>query len=106
MAGPTLAFDGEAGVPLTPAEAAGGWTLSSNGRPVCTVFLSARHTVRAGANCEAVLRAEPVAWAPAADGVRLTGPNGQTVMAFDRWSNSLFVSRVGSYADVQMRRGG
>lgn len=104
FAGPALA-DREAGVPLSPAEAVGGWTLSTNGRTVCTIRLGARHTVRADAACSGLLPNEPTGWAPTADGMRLTGPGGQTVMSFDRWSNSLFVSRVGSSADVQMRRG-
>jgi hypothetical protein len=106
LAGPSLAFDREAGVPLTPAEAVGGWTLSTNGRAVCMIHLGARHTVRAGAACAGLLPMEPTAWAPTANGMRLVGAGGQTLMAFDRWSNSLFVSRVGSAADVQMRRAG
>lgn len=105
FAGPGLASDHEAGVPLTPAEAAGGWILSSNGQAVCMIRLAARHVVHADATCSGVLPAEPTSWTPTADGMRLVGPGGQTVMAFDRWSNSLFVSKLGSFADVQMRRG-
>ncbi|HWD67110.1 MAG TPA: AprI/Inh family metalloprotease inhibitor [Caulobacteraceae bacterium] len=105
LAGPTLAADREAGVPLTSAEAVGGWTLSNQGRAVCMVRLGARHTVRTDGDCSGALSAQPTGWAPTHDGMRLTGPGGQTVMAFDRWSNSLFVSEKGSAADVQLRRG-
>jgi hypothetical protein len=105
LAGPTLAADREAGVPLTPAEAVGGWTLSNQGHAVCMVRLGARHTVRTDGDCSGALSARPTGWAPTSDGMRLTGPGGQTVMAFDRWSNSLFVSEKGSTADLQLRRG-
>ena len=105
IAGPILAADREAGVPLTPAEAAGGWTLSTQGHAVCLVRLGARHTARTDGDCSGALSTQPTGWAPTEDGMRLTGPGGQTVMAFDRWSNSLFVSEKGSTADVQLRRG-
>ncbi|HEY1415768.1 MAG TPA: AprI/Inh family metalloprotease inhibitor [Caulobacteraceae bacterium] len=105
IAGPVLAADHEAGVPLTPAEAVGGWTLSTQGRAVCMIRLGARHTVRTNGDCSGALSAQPIGWAPTQDGMRLTGPGGQTVMAFDRWSNSLFVSEKGSATDAQLRRG-
>lgn len=105
LVGPALAADREAGVPLTPSEAVGGWTLSTQGRPVCMIRLGARHSVRADGDCSGALPAQPTGWAPTHDGMRLTGAGGQTVMSFDRWSNSLFVSEKGSSADVQMRRG-
>lgn len=106
LAGSVMAFDREAGVPLTPAEAAGGWTLSSNGQVVCEIRLTASHRVRAGAACSSLLADEPTAWAPTNNGVRLLDGSGRTVVSFDRWSNSLFVSVVGSQTDIQMRRGG
>jgi hypothetical protein len=37
--------------------------------------------------------------------MRLLGADGATVMTFDRWSNSLLVSRIGSAGDLQLRRG-
>jgi hypothetical protein len=105
LAGQAAAADHEAGVPLTPSEAAGGWTLSSGGQPVCMLTLGARHTVRASSSCASALPGEPTGWAPTADGMRLVGADGQTVVAFDRWSNSLFVSRISGHADLQLRRG-
>lgn len=106
IAGPTLAADAEAGVPLSPAEAVGGWALSTNGREVCTIRLGARHTVRVDTPCSGLLSTQPTSWAPTANGMKLVAADGQTVLAFDRWSNSLFVSVVGSPADIQMRRKG
>ncbi|HXV00114.1 MAG TPA: AprI/Inh family metalloprotease inhibitor [Caulobacteraceae bacterium] len=106
LAGQAVGADNEAGVPLTPAEAAGGWTLSQDNRPVCTLTLGARHTVRAGGDCAAALSGQPTGWAPTSDGMRLTGADGQTIVSFGRWSNSLFVSHVSSGRDLQLRRGG
>jgi hypothetical protein len=95
--------DHEAGVPLTPAEAAGVWTLSTGGRDVCRVTLSAAHTVQAS-SCATVLPGNPSAWTATADGMALTGAGPP--IAFHRWSNSLFVSHRASGLDVQLRRGG
>jgi hypothetical protein len=105
LAGQAAAADNEAGVPLSPVEAAGGWTLSSGGRPLCMLTLGRRHTVRTPPTCGSALPGRPTAWAPTSDGMRLVGADGQTVMAFDRWSNSLFVSHISSHADLQLRRG-
>jgi hypothetical protein len=104
LAGQAVGADNEAGVPLTPAEAAGGWTLSQNNEPVCTITLGARHTARAPSSCGSALPGQPTGWAPTADGMRLTGPGGQTIMSFGRWSNSLFVSHIGQGRDLQLRR--
>jgi hypothetical protein len=43
-----IAADHEAGVPLTPAEAVGAWTLESGGRSVCILHLSAARAGRFG----------------------------------------------------------
>jgi hypothetical protein len=103
------AEDHEAGVPLTPAEAAGAWTVESQGRAICTVTLSG---AKAGAGygakaagCGEAIPGAPVAWRPTADGMALVGADGATLIAFNRWSNSLFVSHRGSGADIQLRRG-
>ena len=98
--------DHEAGVPLTPAEAAGVWTVSSGGRDLCTLSLTAAHGVKAPATCADVLTGAPTAWTATSDGMALNGPNGQLMIAFHRWSNSLFVSHRASGLDVQLRRGG
>ncbi|MBS0361925.1 MAG: AprI/Inh family metalloprotease inhibitor [Proteobacteria bacterium] len=100
-----LAADNEAGVPLTPEEAAGAWTISSEGQDLCTLTLTAAHGVKAQASCNSALPAAPTGWQPTSDGVQLTGAGGQQVMAFHRWSNSLFVSHRRSGEDIQLRRG-
>ena len=105
-----LAEDHEAGVPLTPAEAAGAWTLDAGSRPACVLTLGtqkvgAGYAVKAGSNCAGVLTGTPAAWQPTADGMKLVGADGQTLIGFNRWSNSLFVSHRASGVDVQLRRG-
>jgi hypothetical protein len=105
-ASPALAEDNEAGVPLTPAEAAGTWTIESAGHALCTVTLSASHTVKTSASCSEYFPASPTAWQPTKDGMALTDASGQASIAFHRWSNSLFVSHRASGVDIQLRRGG
>jgi hypothetical protein len=97
--------DHEAGVPLTPAEAAGVWTLASGGRDQCHLTLGAAHSVNADAGCREILPG-PTGWQPTRDGMALTDAGGKTILAFHRWSNSLFVSHRASGVDVQLRRGG
>jgi hypothetical protein len=106
LASAALAEDNEAGVPLTPAEAAGAWTVSSNGKDLCTLTLGAQHTVEAAASCAGVLPGNPTSWRPTKDGMQLVGGDGQGGLAFHRWSNSLFVSHRTSGVDIQLRRGG
>ena len=98
--------DHEAGVPLAAAEAAGSWTVATGGRDVCQLTMGAGHTVKAPAECRTALTGAPTSWFATNDGMRLTDANGQTVLAFHRWSNSLFVSHRASHVDVQLRRGG
>ena len=38
--------------------------------------------------------------------MQLIDAGGQPLIAFHRWSNSLFVSRRSSGVDIQLRRGG
>jgi hypothetical protein len=98
------AEDHEAGVPLTPAEAAGAWSVSSNGQDLCVLTLDANHGVKAPHSCDDALPGRPTSWQPTKDGVQLIG-SGQPV-EFHRWSNSLFVSHRSSGVDIQLRRGG
>lgn len=98
--------DHEAGVPLTPAEAAGAWTVSSAGKDLCTLSLTAGHGVKAPPTCGDALSGSPTAWTATSDGMALNGPSGQLMIAFHRWSNSLFVSHRSSGVDIQLRRGG
>ena len=102
--GLALAADNEAGVPLSPAEAVGGWTLQSAGHAICMLRLTANHLARAG-DCGGALPSGVAGWATTANGMALTGADGQVLMRFDRWSNSLFVSRRTSGEDLQLMRG-
>ncbi|HEY5289783.1 MAG TPA: AprI/Inh family metalloprotease inhibitor [Caulobacteraceae bacterium] len=110
LAGQAAGADHEAGVPLTPSEAAGAWSLEQNGQTICTLDLGRQRahegfSVRSRGTCGDALQAPPVAWAPTADGMKLVGADGQTVVAFGRWSNSLFVTSPGSGVSLQLRRG-
>ena len=110
LAGAAAAQDGtgdsEAGVPLTPAEAAGAWTVASQGKDLCSLTLGAAHSVKAPSTCNEALTGNPTGWQPTKDGMQLTAAGGQPVIAFHRWSNSLFVSHRSSGVDIQLRRGG
>ena len=111
-AGAALAADHEAGVPLSPGEAAGAWTVESHGHAVCMIQLSPRKAGAAGfaaaprGDCGALLPAGVAGWTPASGGMALTASNGQVLLPFDRWSNSLFVARIASGDEVQLMRGG
>jgi hypothetical protein len=98
-----VAEDNEAGVPLSPKEAAGAWTVSSGGQDLCVLTLGAAHTVKAASSCGDALPSAPTAWQPTSDGVQLMS-GGQQLLAFHRWSNSLFVSHRSSGVDIQLRR--
>ena len=104
LARAALAADNEAGVPLSPAEAAGGWTVETGGHSVCMVTLTASHGATVGQGCGDVLPAGITNWSATSDGMALSG-GGQTV-SFSRWSNSLFVSHRSTGVDVQLMRGG
>jgi len=108
---PVLAEDNQAGVPLAPAEAAGPWTVQTDGRDVCVLTLKAEkggrgYAVTPPATCHEALPGKPVAWRPTADGMQLLAADGRPLLAFNRWSNSLFVAHRASGFDVQLRRGG
>jgi hypothetical protein len=111
LAGPGLAADNEAGIPLTPAEAAGSWTVESAGHSVCVLRLGVKKVGAAGyaadvpSTCADALPPGVIAWAPAAGGMRLVGADGQPLIGFSRWSNSLFVSHRTSGVDIQLKRG-
>lgn len=98
------AEDHEAGVPLTPAAAAGAWSVSSNGQDLCVLTLDANHGVKAPHSCDDALPGRPTTWQPTKDGVALIGAGPP--VEFHRWSNSLFVSHRSSGVDIQLRRGG
>ena len=105
------AADHEAGVPLSPAEAAGVWTVESGGKSICTVDLSAEkvgpgYGAKASGSCGDTLKGAPAAWTSTSDGMSLVDASGQSLIRFNRWSNSLFVSHTSSGVDIQLRRGG
>lgn len=109
--GVAVAADEEAGVSLAPSEAAGAWTLESQGRSICVLKLGAEKTgagaykLAAPANCGDALPAGVAGWSPSPDGMNLVDADGRTLIGFGRWSNSLLVSHQTSGVDVQLRRG-
>ncbi|MHB8529780.1 MAG: AprI/Inh family metalloprotease inhibitor [Caulobacteraceae bacterium] len=111
LAGAAQAADNEAGVPLSPREAAGAWTLESQNRDICRVDLGARRAGKAGyrvriaSDCGASLPAGATAWVPTRDGMALVGSDGTVLIGFNRWSNSLFASHRSSGVDLMLRRG-
>jgi hypothetical protein len=105
LARAAMAADHEAGVPLSPAEAAGGWTVETGGHAICMVHLTADHGAQVGDNCGDSLPAGVTGWSATPDGMALTGTGGQILAPFNRWSNSLFVSHRSSGVDVQLMRG-
>jgi hypothetical protein len=106
LAPAAFAADNEAGVPLSPAEAAGGWTVETAGHAVCMITLTAGHGATVGQDCGDVLPAGVTGWSASPGGMSLTGADGQVLAPFSRWSNSLFVSHRSSGVDVQLMRGG
>jgi hypothetical protein len=96
----------EAGVPLSPAEAAGGWTLEAGGHAICMVRLASDHGAAAGAGCAGALPGGVAGWKPTSNGMALTDASGQVVLPFSRWSNSLFVGTAPSGDYLQLMRGG
>ena len=102
----------QAGTPLAPREAAGPWTLQSKGGAICAVTLTARagaggsFAATVGPACLNAYAMTAVAgWKPTHDGLAFTDASGGVVVAFNRWSNSLFVSHRASGADLQLSRG-
>ena len=105
LARAAMAADHEAGVPLSPAEAAGGWTVETGGHAICMIRLTADHGATPGQACGDALPAGVTGWQATADGMALTGQGGAVLAPFSRWSNSLFVSHRSSGVDVQLMRG-
>src|SRR5665213_559483 len=104
------AADNEAGIPLNPRDAAGAWTLQSQGHAICVVRLKAERSggafgLRADPGCAAALPAGVSGWRPTADGMAMVGADGTVLIAFGRWSNSLFVSHRSIGDDLQLKRG-
>jgi hypothetical protein len=101
------------GMPLRPADAAAqGWTLETRGHSICQVRLGAAavstgvYRTAIPADCGQVLPAGVVGWKPVTDGAALVDGQGQVLIDFNRWSNSLLVSHQSNGVDIQLRRGG
>jgi hypothetical protein len=111
LARAAVAADHEAGVPLTPAEAAGAWTVETGGHAICMIRLSPDRAGNAGfgatpgADCGDALPSGVAGWTPTGEGMALTDAGGKVLAPFNRWSNSLFVSHRSSGVDVQLMRG-
>jgi hypothetical protein len=101
----------ETGVPLSPREAAGGWTVESHGRSICMIRLSSErgaggaYAAQPQGDCGAVLPSGVSGWTPTTGGMALTDQSGQVLLPFDRWSNSLMVAKIGTGDNVQLMRG-
>ncbi len=100
------------GMPLRPADAAAqGWVLETHGHSICKVTLSSAavgrgvYRVDVPADCGQALPAGVAGWRPVTDGAALVDGQGQILIDFNRWSNSLLVSHQSSGVDIQLRRG-
>ena len=103
----------QVGTPLAVSDAAAqGWTLETGGHTVCKVRLGAQaiskgvYHADVPADCSQTLPAGVAGWKPVTDGAALVDGQGQVLIDFNRWSNSLLVSHQSSGVDVQLRRGG
>jgi hypothetical protein len=102
----------QVGTPLATADAAAqGWTLETGGRAVCKIRLTAQpmghgvfHADVPG-QCAQTLPGGVAGWKPVTDGAALVDGQGQILIDFNRWSNSLLVSHRSSGVDIQLRRG-
>jgi len=103
--GAALAADHEAGMPLSPQEAAGGWTVETGGHAVCMIRLTVNFGAQPNGSCGDALPAGVTGWKATSDGMALISADGQVLAPFNRWSNSLFVSHRSSGTDVQLMRG-
>jgi Protease inhibitor Inh len=103
----------QVGMPLAISDAAAqGWTMETAGHSVCKVMLGAQalskdlYRVDIPAECGQVLPGGVAGWRPVTDGAALVDGQGQILIDFDRWSNSLLVSHQSNGVDIQLRRGG
>jgi hypothetical protein len=100
------------GTPLKPSDAAAQpWLVESHGQTTCRIRLEAQeasagvYRVSAG-DCGAALPSGVVGWKPDGNGLSLVDSQGQVVVKFDRWSNSLMVAPRSNGADLQLQRAG
>jgi hypothetical protein len=93
-----------------PGEIADAWQLQSHGHVVCRLTLSGRVT-RGGhygaeipEACREALPPGAVGWKPVPDGIALVAADGAVLIAFERWSESLFVAGGPGAPDLQLAR--
>ncbi len=99
-----------AGAAPKPGDVADAWLLQGRGQIICRLTLSGRAT-KAGpygaeipADCRNALPAGAAGWKPIADGIALVAADGSVLVAFERWSESLFVSTGAGAPDLQLAR--
>ena len=104
-----LAADHQPAAPVT--DAAGPWTLESDGRPICVLdfgkekISAASFALTVPMACGDALPSDVVAWTAAANGVRLVGFDDSSVMGFSRSSDDVLVSRRSDGMVLQLERG-
>jgi hypothetical protein len=96
--------------PARRGDVADAWQLQSHGHTVCRLTLSGRPT-RAGPYgadipeaCREALPAGAAGWTPIPDGLALVAAYGAVLVAFERWSESLYVSSGAGAPDLQLAR--
>jgi len=85
------------------------WLLQAHGQVLCRLTLSGRashggpYHANIPADCRSALPAGATGWKPTPDGIVLVAADGEVLVAFARWSESLFVSS-GPGPDLQLAR--
>lgn len=114
-AAPSLAQDSgpnSYGTPLRPSDAAASaWMVESHGETSCRIRLEREQASPgvyriAAADCGSALPNGVAGWKPDANGLALVDSQGQVVVKFHRWSNSLMVAPRSSGMDLQLQRVG
>jgi hypothetical protein len=96
--------------PASPGAVADAWQLQSRGRVVCTLELYGRapkggpYAAEIPSDCRGALPPGVVGWKPTPEGIALVARDGAAVVAFERWSESLFVSTGAGAPDLQLAR--
>jgi hypothetical protein len=100
------------GVPLAPKEAAGAWTLESQGRSICRVTLSDHligpklYDLAIPADCGQLLPSGVAGWKSVVGGMVMVDASGRVLVDFNRWSPELLVTaRASASLDLALRRG-
>ena len=114
-AAPALAQDSgpnSYGTPLKPSDAAAGpWLVESHGQTTCRIRLDAAQASPgvyriSASECGDALPSGVTGWRPESNGLSLLDAQGQVVVKFNRWSNSLMVAPRSNGVDLQLQRAG